>query len=63
LKTRRFGDIAPVNEKGCLDFHTQTILAEMGRARPEVLKTNTASMVDPSIVKAIDAEESLKRLK
>ena len=35
----------------------------MGRARPEVLKTNTASMVDPSIVKAIDAEESLKRLK
>jgi hypothetical protein len=35
----------------------------MRRARPEVLKTDAASMVDPSIVKAIDAEEFLKRLK
>jgi hypothetical protein len=41
----------------------KTILAEMGRTRPEVLKTDVSSMVDPSIVKAIDDEGFLKRLK
>jgi len=41
----------------------KTILAEMGRTRLEVLKTDAASMVDPSIVKAIDDEGFLKRLK
>ena len=41
----------------------KTILAEMGRTRPEVLKTDVASMVDSSIVKTIDDEGFLKRLK
>ena len=41
----------------------KTILAEMGRTRPEVLKTDAASMVDSSIVKTIDDEGFLKRLK
>jgi NitT/TauT family transport system substrate-binding protein len=41
----------------------KTILAEMGRTRPEVLKTDAASMVDSSIVKTIDDEGYLKRLK
>ena len=41
----------------------KTILAEMGRTRPEVLKTDPASMVDASIVKAIDDEGFLKKLK
>ncbi|HTN72724.1 MAG TPA: ABC transporter substrate-binding protein [Methylomirabilota bacterium] len=40
----------------------KTILAEMGRTRPEVLKTDVSSMVDPSIVKTIDDEGFLKRL-
>jgi NitT/TauT family transport system substrate-binding protein len=34
----------------------KTILAEMGRTRPEVLKTDPASMIDASIVKTIDDE-------
>src|SRR5947209_9981521 len=34
----------------------KTILAEMGRTRPEVLKADPASMVDSSIVKTIDDE-------
>lgn len=41
----------------------KTILAEMGRTRPEVLKYDAATMVDPSIVKAIDEEGFLKQLK
>jgi NitT/TauT family transport system substrate-binding protein len=41
----------------------KTILAEMGRTRPEMLKTDAASMVDSSIVKTIDDEGFLKRLK
>ena len=32
----------------------KTILNEMGRTRPEVLKYDAASMVDPSLIKAID---------
>jgi len=34
----------------------KTILAEMGRTRSDVLKLDAATMVDPSIVKAIDEE-------
>jgi len=41
----------------------KTILAEMGRTRPEVLKYDAATMVDTSIVKAIDEEGFLKKLK
>jgi NitT/TauT family transport system substrate-binding protein len=41
----------------------KTILAEMGRTRPEVLKADPASMIDSSIVKTIDDEGFLKRLK
>lgn len=41
----------------------KTILAEMGRTRPEVLKYEAATMVDASIVKAIDEEGFLKKLK
>ncbi len=41
----------------------KTILAEMGRARPELLKYEAATMVDASIVKAIDEEGFLKKLK
>jgi len=41
----------------------KTILAEMGRTRPEVLKYDAAAMVDTSIVKAIDEEGFLKKLK
>ena len=41
----------------------KTILAEMGRTRPEVLKTDPASMIDASIVKTIDDEGFLKKLK
>jgi NitT/TauT family transport system substrate-binding protein len=41
----------------------KTILAEMGRTRPDVLKADASSMGDPSIVKAIDDEGFLKRLK
>ena len=41
----------------------KTILAEMGRTRPEVLNYDAATMVDTSIVKAIDEEGFLKKLK
>jgi len=41
----------------------KTILAEMGRTRPEVLRYDAATMVDTSIVKAIDEEGFLKKLK
>lgn len=41
----------------------KTILNEMGRTRPEVLKYDAASMVDPSLIKAIDDEGFLKKLK
>lgn len=41
----------------------KTILNEMGRSRPEVLKYDAATMVDSSIVKAIDDEGFLKKLK
>jgi len=41
----------------------KTILAEMGRTRPEVLKFDASTMVDSSIVKAIDEEGFLKKLK
>ena len=41
----------------------KTILAEMGRTRPEVLKYDAAAMVDTAIVKAIDEEGFLKKLK
>src|SRR6476619_3340408 len=41
----------------------KTILAEMGRTRPEVLKYEASSMVDTSIVKTIDDEGFLKKLK
>lgn len=41
----------------------KTVLAEMARTRPEVLKYDASTMVDPSIVKAIDEEGFLKKLK
>lgn len=41
----------------------KTVLAEMGRTRPEVLKYDASTMVDTSIVKAIDEEGFLKKLK
>ncbi|MGE5217361.1 MAG: ABC transporter substrate-binding protein [Chloroflexota bacterium] len=41
----------------------KTILAEMGRTRPEVLKYDASTMVDTSIIKAIDEEGFLKKLK
>lgn len=41
----------------------KTILAEMGRTRPEVLKYDAATMIDTSIVKAIDDERFLMKLK
>jgi len=41
----------------------KTILAEMGRTRPEVLRYDAATMVDTSIVKSIDEEGFLKKLK
>ena len=41
----------------------KTILAEMGRTRPEVLRYDAATMVDTSIVKAIEDEGFLKKLK
>lgn len=41
----------------------KTILAEMGRTRPEVLKYDASTMVDTGIVKAIDEEGFLKKLK
>jgi ABC-type nitrate/sulfonate/bicarbonate transport system substrate-binding protein len=41
----------------------KTILVEMGRTRPEVLKYDAATMVDTTIVKTIDEEGFLKKLK
>lgn len=41
----------------------KTIIAEMGRTRPEVLKYDATTMVDTSIVKAIDDEGFLRKLK
>ena len=41
----------------------KTILAEMGRTRPEVMKFAAATMVDSSMIKAIDEEGFLKKLK
>jgi len=41
----------------------KTILAEMARTRPEVLKFDAATMVDSSIMKAIDDEGFLEKLK
>jgi NitT/TauT family transport system substrate-binding protein len=41
----------------------KTILNEMGRARPEVLKYDATTMVDSSLIKAIDDEGFLKKLK
>ena len=41
----------------------KTVLAEMGRTRPEVLKYDASTMVDTSIVKTIDEEGFLKKLK
>jgi len=37
--------------------------AEMARTRPEVLKADPASFIDSSIVKAVEEEGFLKRLK
>jgi NitT/TauT family transport system substrate-binding protein len=41
----------------------KTIVAEMARTRPELAKVDAATMVDSSIVKAIDDEGFLKKLK
>ncbi len=41
----------------------KTILNEMGRTRPEVLKYDATTMVDASLIKAIDDEGFLKKLK
>ena len=41
----------------------KAILAEMGRTRPEVVKFDASIMVDTSIVKMIDEEGCLKKLK
>jgi NitT/TauT family transport system substrate-binding protein len=41
----------------------KTIVAEMARTRPELAKIDAATMVDSSIVKAIDDEGFLKKLK
>jgi len=41
----------------------KTILAEMGRTRPEVLKYDAATMVDASLIKTIQEEGFLKKLK
>jgi NitT/TauT family transport system substrate-binding protein len=40
----------------------KTILAEMARTRPEVVKYDASTMIDPSIVKAIDEAGFLKKL-
>jgi NitT/TauT family transport system substrate-binding protein len=40
----------------------KTIIAEMARTRPELSKVDAATMVDTSIVKAIDEEGFLKKL-
>ncbi|HVO92919.1 MAG TPA: ABC transporter substrate-binding protein [Terriglobales bacterium] len=41
----------------------KTILAEMGRSRPEVLKYDASTMVNTSLVKAVEDEGFLKKLK
>jgi len=41
----------------------KTVIAEMGRTRPEVLKYDASTMVDTSLVKTIDDEGFLKKLK
>jgi NitT/TauT family transport system substrate-binding protein len=41
----------------------KTIVAEMARTRPELAKTDASTMVDSSIVKTIDDEGFLKKLK
>jgi NitT/TauT family transport system substrate-binding protein len=41
----------------------KTIVAEMARTRPELAKVDAATMVDASIVKAIDDEGFLRKLK
>jgi hypothetical protein len=41
----------------------KTILAEMGRPWPEVLKYDAATIVDTTTVKAIDDEGFLKKLR
>jgi ABC-type nitrate/sulfonate/bicarbonate transport system substrate-binding protein len=40
----------------------KTLIAEMGRARPEVAKSDPASYIDTSIIKAVEDEGFLKRL-
>jgi len=40
----------------------KTLTAEMGRTRPEILKTDPASFIDTSIIKAVEEEGFLKRL-
>lgn len=40
----------------------KTILNEMSRKQPEVLKHDAATMVDPSLIKAIDDEGFLRKL-
>jgi NitT/TauT family transport system substrate-binding protein len=41
----------------------KTIIAEMARSRPEVARADPATMIDTSIIKTIDDEGFLKRLK
>jgi len=41
----------------------RSIYAERGRTRPEVLNYDAASMVDASLIKAIDEEGFLQKLK
>ena len=41
----------------------RTIVAEMARTRPELAKVDASTMVDSSIIKAIDDEGFLKKLK
>ena len=41
----------------------KTIITEMSRTRPELSKLDAATMIDPSIVKAIEDEGFLKKLK
>jgi hypothetical protein len=40
----------------------KTIVVEMGRTRPELLEYDAATLVDSSIVKAVDDEGFLKTL-
>ncbi len=41
----------------------KTVVAEMARTRPELAKADASTMVDSSIIKAIDEEGFLKKLK